>query len=264
VTLHEVGVQVGYLAAMFGIPAIGLVCLLIGLRARNRAGPEQYPRHYQTSPGLPVNAGHPYPPAPPTTYPPPPDPGGPAGFPPQRRPGKPGTTLIIIGAVLLTLGALGIAGNLVRPYYRSPFDSDNSMRIGECIDQNAFLAGSFSSRPENDCANPANTYELALRGGPSANCPDGKRDHSVYDRFTGESTILCFALNLKQGQCYQMTNGAENLTMRLGDCSEPRPLQVKVVQRVDGSTDKTRCPPEDKAIAYPFPPRVYCLARADS
>jgi hypothetical protein len=198
------------------------------------------------------------------TYPPPPHPGSPAGFPPQRRPGKSGTTLIVIGAVLLTLGALGIAGNLVRPHYRSPFDTNKSMRVGECIDENAFLTRSFSSRPENDCANPANTYELAFKGGPSATCPDGKRDHSVYDRFADESTIHCFALNLKQGQCYQMTNGGENLTMRLGDCSEPRPLQARVVQRIDGSTDKTQCPPGDKTIAYPSPPRVYCLARADS
>jgi hypothetical protein len=198
------------------------------------------------------------------TYPPPPYPGSPAGFPPERRPGKSATTLITIGAVLLTLGALGIVGNLVRPHIRSPFDTDKSMRVGECIDQNGFLARSFSSRPENNCANPADTYELAFKGGPSATCPDGKRDHSVYDRFTDESTILCFALNLKQGRCYQMTNGAENLTMRLGDCSEPQPLQARVVQRIDGSTDKTQCPPGDRGIAYPSPPRVYCLAPADS
>ena len=263
-TSHEVGVQAGYLAAMFGIPTIGLICLIIGLRSRKRARPGPYKPNNQASAGLPVSAGHPRPPAPSMTYPPPPYPGSPAGFPPQRRTGKSATTLIIIGSVLLTLSALGIAGILVRPHIRSPFDTDKSMRVGECIDQDAFLAKSFSSRPENDCANPANTYELAFKGGPSATCPDGKRDQSVYDRFTDESTILCFALNLKQGQCYQMTNGAENLTMRLGDCNEPRPLQARVFQRIDGSTDKTQCPPGDRAIAYPSPPRVYCLARADS
>jgi hypothetical protein len=152
----------------------------------------------------------------------------------------------------------------VRPNNRSLYDTDKSMRVGQCIDQNAFLARSFSSSPDNDCANPANTYQLAFTGGPSANCPDGKRDHSVYNRYTDDSTILCFALNLKQGGCYQLTNGAENLTMRVGDCSEPQPSQDRVVQRIDGSTDKTRCPPGDKAIAYPTPARVYCLARADS
>jgi hypothetical protein len=236
VTPREVGVQVGYLAAMFGVPAIGLICLIIGLRARN---------------ARPVTTGSPYPPAPTTAYP------------PQPRPAKWATTLVILGAVLLTLGALGIAGSLVRPNKRSLFDTDKSMRVGQCIDQNAFLARSFSSSPNNDCANPANTYELAFQGGPSASCPDGKRGHSVYNRYTDDTTLLCFALNLKQGRCYQLTNGAENLTMRPGDCSE-QPLLTRVVQRIDGSTDTTRCPPGDKAIAYPVPARVYCLAGADS
>jgi hypothetical protein len=233
----QVGVQIGYLAAMFGIPTIGLLCLIFGLRARN---------------ARPVTTGSPYPPAPATAYP------------PQPRPAKWATLLIIVGAVLLTLGALGIVASLVRPNNRSLYDIDKSMRVGQCIDQNAFLARSFSSRPDNDCANPANTYELAFKGGPSANCPDGKRDHSVYNRYTDDTTILCFALNLKQGRCYQLTNGAENLTMGVGDCSEPQPSQDRVDQRIDGSTDTTRCPPGDKAIAYPIPARVYCLARADS
>jgi hypothetical protein len=241
VTSHEVGVQIGYLVALVGIPvvglAIGLICLMAGLRSRNRvrSGPSG-------------DSGYPYPPAPPTTYA------------PRPRRGKRGTTLIVIGAVLLTLGALGVAGNLVRPRIVSPFDAGTSMRVGECIDQNAFFVRSFSSRPANDCANPSNTYELAFKGNPSATCPDGKRDHSVYDRFTDESIILCFALNLKQGQCYQLTNGDDNLTMGLGDCSRPRPSQVRVVERIDGSADKTRCPPGGRAIAYPTPARVYCLS----
>lgn len=228
-TSHEVGVQVGYLAAMFGVPTIGVVCLIIGLRARNARA---------------VTAG---------------SPGS-----PQPRPAKWATTLIIVGAVLLTLGALGIAGNLVRLNKRSLFDTDKSMSVGQCIDQSAFLARSFSSRPANDCANSANTYQLAFKGAPSANCPDGKRDNSVYSRYTDDSAILCFALNLQQGRCYQLTNGSENLTMRPGDCGEPQPSQDRVVQRIDGGTDTTRCAPGDKAIAYPVPPRVYCLARADS
>ncbi len=233
-TSHELGVQLRYLAALFGIGAIGLVCLITGLRVRHRA-----------LPGVRVDAGYPPPPAP-------------------RRPVKSGTTLIAIGAVLQTVSVLGILGNLVQAHYPSPFDTEKSMRVGQCVDQNNFLATRFSSNPENDCGNPANTYELAFRGRPSATCPDGKRDQSIYDRYTDDYTILCFALNLKQGRCYQRTIGAETLTMTLGDCSKPRALQDKVVQRIDGSTDKTRCAPGDRTIAYPSPPRVYCLAPTDS
>lgn len=228
-TSHEVGVQVGYLAAIFGVPIIGVACLIIGLRLRNARAV--------------------------TT--------GPPGS-PQPRPTRWATTLVVVGAVLLTLGALGIAGNLVRTYYPSPFDTDKSMRVGQCVDQSTFLATRFSSNPLNSCANPANTYELAFRGDASAVCPDGKRDSSIYNRYTDNYAIMCFALNLRQGRCYQLTNGAETLTMTPGDCSAPRAPQTRVVQRIDGSTDTTRCAPGDKAIAYPAPPRVYCLARADT
>jgi hypothetical protein len=229
VASHEVGVQVGYLAAILGVPIIGVACLIIGLRLRSARAV--------------------------TT--------GPPGS-PQPRPTRWATTLVVVGAVLLTLGALGIAGNLVRLNKRSLFDTDKSMPVGQCIDQNAFLARSFSSSPANDCANPANTYQLAFKGAPSASCPDGKRDNSVYSRYTDDSAILCFALNLQQGHCYQLTNGSENLTLRPDDCGEPQPSLDRVVQRIDGSTDTTRCAPGVKAIAYPAPPRVYCLARVGS
>jgi hypothetical protein len=73
------------------------------------------------------------------------------------------------------LGALGIAGNLARPRNVSPFDTDKSMREGQRIEQNAFLARSFKSRPDNDCANPTNTYELAFKVGPSTTCPPADR-----------------------------------------------------------------------------------------
>lgn len=215
-TPHELAVQFKYLIALFGVGAVGLVCLIAGLRAR------------------------------------------------RRRTGTSATTLIVVGVVLLNVGALGIAGNLVTAYYPSPFDTDKSMRVGQCVDQNTFLATRFSSSPDNTCANPANTYELAFRGGPSSTCPDGKRDGSIYNRYTDNYAILCFALNLKQGQCYQLTNGAETLTMTLSDCSAPRAPQIRVMQRIDGSTDKTRCHPGERTIAYPAPPRVYCLASIGS
>ncbi|OBG33061.1 hypothetical protein [Mycobacterium sp. E3198] len=215
-TSHELAVQLWYLIALFGVGAVGLVCLIAGLRAR------------------------------------------------RRRTGKSATTPIIVGVVLLNVGALGIAGSLVRTYYPSPFDTPKSMRIGQCVDQNSFLATRFGSNPENSCANPANTYELAFRGSPSAPCPDGKRDRSIYNRYTDNYSILCFALNLKQGKCYQLANGAQILTMTLGDCTAPRGPQTRVTQRIDGSTDETRCPPGDRAIAYPAPPRIYCLTPTGS
>lgn len=205
-------------------------------------------------------------------YPAPPYPGYRPGFPPPRRAGKSATTLIIIGALLLTLGGVGILGkiagiaarNVERPHGAGLLPTDTSMRVGECISQIDYLGRFFGSRPGNDCANGFDTYELAFKGGPSASCPDGKREHSVYDRYTDESTILCFALNLKQGECYQMDHEGDDLTMSLGECSDTKSPQVRVVQRIDGSTDKAQCPGGTKAIAYPVPARVYCLEKAGS
>jgi hypothetical protein len=90
--------------------------------------------------------------------------------------------LIIIGAVLLTFGILGnFARAAARLGERSRAESSKtSMRVGECISQSAYLAESFSSRSSNDCGDPANTYQLAAKGGASATCPDGKRERSVY------------------------------------------------------------------------------------
>jgi hypothetical protein len=84
---------------------------------------------------------------------------------------------------------LGIAGNLARPRNASPFDTDKSMRVGQRIEQNAFLARSFKSRPDNDCANPTNTYELAFKVGPSTTCPDGGTDKTRCP--PADRTIAC-------------------------------------------------------------------------
>lgn len=69
-----------YLAAMFGIPTVGWILLIIGLKQRSHSRPHRHMDPRQQPP------------------------------PPQARP--PGTTLIIIGAVLLTLGVLAIIGRL--------------------------------------------------------------------------------------------------------------------------------------------------------
>ncbi|CQD05065.1 hypothetical protein BN000_00981 [Mycobacterium europaeum] len=255
------GLLAGELIFTFGLPATGLICLIAGLLERSRRRPPFPP---------PYNTGHP--PPPPMGYPgpypaPPPFPGYPPAVPPRRPTSKSATTLITVGAVLLGLGGLNIFFHAARAVSSQAERARNtSMRVGECVNESTFKAEHFTSGPENNCANPSAVYELAFKGGPSATCPDGKRDHSLYDRFTDDDSILCFAFNLKEGQCYQMPSpGAADMTMRLGDCqSHSGALQVKVVQRIDGSTDKTQCPPGDKAVSYPVPARVYCLARADS
>ena len=203
----------------------------------------------------------------PGTYPRPPYPGFPPypGYPPHvapapRRASGSSTALITIGGVVL---ALGIVGNLAAGASRlAKHQQHTSMRVGECITQMCYRSELFNSSPNNDCANPTNTYQLAARGGSSASCPDGKRDGSIYDRYTDNSTILCFALNLKQNLCYELGPDPDHLTMDLGACHDTATRQIRVVQRIDDSTNTSDCPEGVKGISYPTPPVVYCLERA--
>ncbi|MCV7245263.1 hypothetical protein H7J83_21450 [Mycobacterium mantenii] len=260
---HESGVRAGYLMFWLGVPAIGLVCLVIGLveRSRSRRRAPGYPPQYP--PGFPVHPGYPYPPPP--GYAAAPYPGYAPGHPPRPRAPKSATALITMGAVLLTLGGLGILGNAARVLagLGASAIGDTSLRVGDCISESDYKAQHFNSSSSGGCTDPAATYELASRSGAGDTCPDGKREHSVYDRFTNDSTILCFAVNLKEGQCYQMISDGDAMTLRLGDCDKPGRAQVKVSQRIDGSSDKSQCPSDSRGIAYPIPARVYCLVRAD-
>jgi hypothetical protein len=249
--------EAGRLVAAVGIPAIGLFCLVVGLveRARSRRRQSGYPQY---PPGFPANPGYPYPPP---GYPAPPYPAYP-GYAPRPRTPKSATALITIGAVLLTFGILG---NLAVTAARlaTSHRAGTSLRVGDCISESDYKAERFDSSPSRGCADPAATYELAFKGGASDSCPDGKREHSVYDRFTTDTMILCFAVNLKEGQCYLMLSDGDSMTIKLGDCGTSNKVQVRVSRRIDGSTDKTQCATGEKGVGYPVPARVYCLVRAD-
>ncbi|OCB38476.1 hypothetical protein A5676_15460 [Mycobacterium malmoense] len=252
------GLLAGELIFTFGLPATGLICLIAGLLERSRRRPPFPP---------PYTAGHPYPPPPPMGYPgpypaPPPYPGYPPAVPPRRPTSKSATALITIGAVLLGLGGLNIFFHAARAL--SGHRGDSLLQVGDCISENDYRANRFDARPSSGCTDPAATYELAFKGDASASCPDGKREHSIYERASNHSTTLCFMINLQQGRCYLFISDGDAVSLRPGDCDNPNRIQVKVAQRIDGSTDKTQCPPGDKGVSYPEPARVYCLARADS
>jgi hypothetical protein len=179
--------------------------------------------------------------------------------------------LITIGAVLLALGGLGILGNAARvarhqghqshPAGQSPPSTGAAgPEIGRCFTEFELQLGSLDGKPD-DCADPGATYELAAKGGHSATCPDGKRDGSIYSRLINASSTLCFAPNLKQGQCYLRTDQNTTTTWTPIDCAEARFAKFSVDKRIDGSTDETLCPPGTTANAFPTPPRVYCLAK---
>lgn len=226
----------GHLLALFGIPATGLVGLVVGLRQRSRS------RRQSPSYPPPYHAGYPYPPLPPApgypgAYPAPPHPGYPPAFPPRPKPGKSGTALIITGAVLLALGGLGIVGNLARVL--SQRGGESLLPVGDCITESDYTADHFDARQSGGCTDLAATYELAFKGGASHSCPDGKREHSIYERVSNHSTTLCFLINLQQDRCYLFISDGDAVSLKPGDCGSPNRVQVKVAQRIDGSADTT-------------------------
>jgi hypothetical protein len=189
---------------------------------------------------------------------------------PPRR-GSSAVVLITIGAIMLGLGAAGFLGHLTasktsRSSQQSTgpslFPSVTSLNVGQCTDQ--FSIGTqVLGAGAGDCDDVKSTYEVASKGDANATCPDGKRDDSVYYVLTTKSVTMCFALNLKQGQCYMKMQDGKSTRLSPVDCDDTRYAQVQVAERIDGET-----PPECVAgvtmIAYPQPARLYCLVPAAS
>ncbi|HEV7579690.1 MAG TPA: hypothetical protein VGO77_04650 [Mycobacterium sp.] len=244
----------GEVTFALSIPLIGLVCLLLGLRERR--GNRKQPR-----PGYPYAPGYPPPMGYPSRYPGPPYPGYPAPVaPPPRRASGLSTALIAIGAVVLVFGMF-VALVAAVSALGEKSGTRTEPQMGQCFTE-FDLRMEFHNRSPTDCADPKATYQLVAQGGPTATCPDGQREDSLYEVFTNASSTLCFAANLKQGQCYTKMNDGKSKKLTPVDCDDLRFAQIRIVQRIDGSTDKTQCPADAKGVSYPIPPRVYCVAAA--
>jgi hypothetical protein len=249
----------GELTAMLGIPTLGIILLIVGLRRRSRT--RQPPGgNPMAPPGYPPPAPYPYgypPPSspPPPTYPPP----YPPGYPVEPPRGSSGTALIVVGSILLVFGVLGIVSQVGNAASRAG-RSVRSANVGQCIAASSMRVDKPAPAPPQDCDKPDSIFEVASKGGPSAMCPDGKLEDSQYAFLHDATTTMCLVLNLKQGQCYTATGTAQNPTFAVADC-DASPTGFNVVKRIDGSSDTALCPQGTKSIAYQSPARLYCLSR---
>lgn len=166
----------------------------------------------------------------------------------SQPPGK-GTVLIVIGAVVLVLGAGHVFSYLAASRVSSVA---GDVEVGQCITAQAYEQGRMDSRPV-DCARPDATMELASDGDAVANCPDGKRAGTRYPALTNDGRTQCFILNLREGHCYAVAR-----TATAADCTDPT-ANVKVARRVDGNGEAIGCAPDARVMSYPEPQRVYCL-----
>jgi hypothetical protein len=253
--------QMGKIIGALLFPTVGLVLLIIGLRQRSAAR-KLPPAAEQPPPGYPPQyAPHGYPGQP-----------GPPGFPPsqgypvaQPRSRSSGIALIIVGSVLLGLGAFGVLGAVVT----SSGIRNSRLAVGDCIGTDAWSRDvkSINDVKRIDCSRTEAVEQLAAKADNSAPCPDGKRDSdSVYDQLFPGSTRLCFQWSLTEGQCYTLTAG--NPPVHADCATQTAPTgaigTVRVVKRVDGSADTSVCPSGTKGVAYPQSARTYCFEAASN
>lgn len=167
----------------------------------------------------------------------------------QAQPPGKGTVLIVIGVVVLLLGTQQMISDVALP---RPPQAASDVEIGECITSQAYDRGHMNSEPV-DCAQSDATMELASDGDATASCPDGKRAGTKYPALTNAGRTQCFILNLRENHCYAVARTATAVT-----CTSPS-ANMRVARRIEGTNKATGCPAEARMMAYPEPPRVYCI-----
>jgi hypothetical protein len=262
--------SIGYVVGLLVLPALGILLLVLGIR-RARTNQVTPPPMWQ-QPGPPGYPPGYYPPppqaqfgVPPGFYPPPP---GPPPPPPKQSTG--GTVMIVIGAVLLVLGALGAglaaygatddsssvgAQSSGAPRPSSPGAADG-LQVGQCITDRQYSSAEMSPKA-TDCAERDAVYELAYQGsGPTATCPDGLREDSGYAVLFNSSTTFCFVLNVEEGECFHVDPDAQLFSPV--DCTDPT-ANSKIDRIFDGADDLSLCPAGPQGAAFPVPARTYCV-----
>jgi hypothetical protein len=220
----------GYLALPIGA---GIIMLIIGYSRRRASQPKVVPPPPNPYAQLP----HYYRP--------------PGAAPRHRR----GTGLIVAGAVLVAVTALGAVGRAATA--SDGASSSGRIHVGDCVSaQNLKRSGAWKPI---DCADPQANFELAAVSG-SAQCPDKPIRDTAYVYLSTSSSTMCFIPVLAQGACFR----ADSLqtVFNVVPCADrPAGAKVaKVAKRIDGSTDATLCATATKPLAYPKPARVYCVA----
>jgi hypothetical protein len=165
----------------------------------------------------------------------------------------------VAGAVVVLITVLGAAGRVSTA--PDSISSPNRIDVGDCLTAEN-LKRSGTLKPI-DCADPQANFELAAMSG-SAQCPDKPISDTAYVYLTTADTTMCFIPVLAQGACFR----AESVytvfdIVECADRSAGAKL-IRVVKRIDGSTDKALCPTATKSLAFPLPARLYCLTTVTS
>ncbi|MDR3663685.1 MAG: hypothetical protein P4L86_25415 [Mycobacterium sp.] len=173
----------------------------------------------------------------------------------------------MVGLALLLVfgGVVNVVKKFVAHHDGAPFIAD--VAPGQCITTKDFKDFHFTP---TSCADSDAVYEFAGKTAMGL-CPDGIRAqdgpyfYATPNQDDSKADLLCFALNLHEGNCYALDITAKAITHI--DCTQAASNAnshtgvFRVSMRADGSTDATQCPTDTKSMVFIAPQRVYCLAK---
>ncbi|MEC3952928.1 hypothetical protein VMT65_07795 [Nocardia sp. CDC153] len=178
--------------------------------------------------------------------------GAPAGA--TRLPKNSGTFVAVAGVLILALGLLAS----VTKSNTAPAAHEPELAVGNCVTSKDYRAAQIGKIHPTSCEDHAAVYELAASVTNGATCPDGKLRDAGYFVLTEGNHSLCFAPNVRVGDCYSMQADVNQITPI--DCAAKGGpgITVQIGGRFDGSTDANQCPIPAGATVTPQPARVVC------
>ncbi|MFE2997196.1 hypothetical protein ACFXG4_19545 [Nocardia sp. NPDC059246] len=209
----------GVSAGTLLIPAAGVVLLVVGLVLRNRS--KRPAADAAASAGLPKHTG---------------------------------TVVAVAGVLILALGILAT----VTKGAGTTATHDPELAVGNCVTASDYRGAQIGKIHATPCDDHTAVYELAASVTNGATCPDGKLRDAGYFVLTDGNHSLCFAPNVKVGDCYSMQADVNQITPV--DCaSKAGPgVTVQIGGRFDGTTDPNQCAIPAGATVTPQPARVVC------
>lgn len=204
-------------------------------------GPGPQGQHPQGAPNGPQGGGQPYG-APQQGQPNPGQPGQPQFG--QAQPKNKGAVgrvakgLIGVVVVVAVLFGMRLAGDSL--FNQGP-------KVGTCVE--AKSESSKSKVKKVDCGDSAFNYTVVKKAKTSGECAN---EYTVYsEKRKSKTTYWCLMPNMVEGKCY-----SGNSQIKETACG---PSSIKIVKRIENSTDKSACTNGTQPLVYDISPtRVYC------
>jgi hypothetical protein len=159
---------------------------------------------------------------------------------------KAGTKLIVrFVPALVAVAALAVTG-----CSSSSGKSDTARaKVGDCI--NVLEGSTTAAKTEPvDCSSEKAVYKVVSSSDQKTDCGT---ENTAYEE---GSAHLCLAPNLKQGSCYHQDHATG---FSYADCASAT-ATVKVVKRVDGTSDEFVCDSNSTFLTLSDPKTTFCLA----